>query len=62
MNNEQIENVRNALENVFKDIIYPTSDKKIIIEFVSMYNIVRDYTARIKGYADYDSELNAMEK
>lgn len=62
MNNEQIENVRTALETVFKNTIYPTKDQKIIIEFISMYNTVRDYTARLKGYMDYDSELNALEK
>ena len=62
MTTEQIEDVRTSLETVFKETIYPTRDKKIISEFVSMYNTIRDYTARLQGYADYDTELQETEK
>ena len=61
MNATQIDTLRTELETVFRDTIYPAGDKKVIAEFVSMYNIVRDYTARLKGYADYDHELAKLE-
>ena len=61
MTTEQIEDIRTSLETVFKETIYPTGDKKIISEFVSMYNTVRNYTARLQGYTDYDTELQETE-
>lgn len=62
MTQDTIEEVRNAIEGVFRSTIYPTEDKKLIAEFISMYNVVRDYTARLKGYVDYDHELADLEK
>lgn len=62
MTKDQIEEVRDSLETVFKETIYPTGDKKIIAEFLSMYNNIRNYTARLQGYADYDAELEELEK
>lgn len=62
MNSEQIENLRNGLKAVFKETIHPTGNKKIIAEFVSMFNTVLDYTARLQGYKDYDDELCDVEK
>lgn len=62
MTHDTIADVRNALAEVFKTTIYPAGDKKIIAEFIGMYNAIRDYTARLKGYTDYDSELADLEK